>query len=88
MYRKYPCRLLNRITYSKYDNRRSRSTGAGEVLIRWVCQSQIDGSSFGLTEVGKGEKEKYLWEKKLLSHLGFEPLPFVWEASALTTEPP
>ena len=42
---------------------------------------------FGLTEVGKGEKEKYSWEKKLLSQLGNEPLPFAWDASALTTEP-
>ena len=39
---------------------------------------------FGLTEVGKGEKEKYLWEKKPVTTGG----ALAWEASVLTTEPP
>ena len=56
----------------------------------WVCRSltksdQIDVWS---NKGWKGNKEKYLWEKKLMPQLGNEPLPFACEESALTTEPP
>ena len=43
--------------------------------------------NYFLDGVWKGKIKILVWKEKLVPQVGFEPLPFACEASALTTEP-